>query len=79
MSEKFAFQPEIHVSQVNYSSRRVEQQQACTLYDDTNINVTTISTPLLIKYSFPERKYSLDLNAGVIIDSHIKIRYKGRS
>lgn len=72
VSEKIAFQPEVHMSQVNYSSTRVVRGQAYTMYDDTYINVTTISTPLLIRYSFPERKYSLQLNVGIVLDSHIK-------
>ena len=72
ISETLAFQPEVHLSQVNYSSTRVVRAQSVTLYDDTYINVTTISTPLLLRYSLPKRKYSMELNAGVTLDSHIK-------
>lgn len=71
VSERLAFQAEVHVSQVNYSSTHVVRRQY-TSYDDTYINATTISTPLVIKYSFPEKKYFLQLNAGLALDSHIK-------
>jgi hypothetical protein len=72
VSEKLAFQPEVHVSKVNYSSALVAEKPAFTLYNDVTINITTISIPLLLKYSFPGRKYFLHLNAGANLDAHIK-------
>jgi hypothetical protein len=72
VSEKFAFQPEVHVSQANYSSTRLGWYQPYLVYDDADINVTTVSIPLLLRYSFPERKYSAQLTLGVNLDSHIR-------
>jgi hypothetical protein len=72
VSHRVAFQSEFYLSQVNYSSKRVQQTVGVTRYDDMDIDLTTVSVPMSIRYTFPERTYSLQLNVGFNVDFHLK-------
>lgn len=77
VSSRMGLQPEVHVSRADYSLMQVAKGASYTVYEDTYINVTTVSVPLLIRYSFPERKYALKLSAGMNVDLHVKSDARG--
>lgn len=75
ITEKFAFQGEIHYIKSGYSSL-VVLNQSSTEYYDTYIDLTTLSMPLSLKYSFPEKKYGLYLQGGINYDYHLNSETK---
>ncbi|WP_436516384.1 hypothetical protein [Ekhidna sp. To15] len=71
IAEKIAFQGELHFLKSSYSSL-VELEGSSTQYHDTFIDLTTLSIPLSLKYSFPEKKYGLYLQGGINYDYHLR-------
>lgn len=69
--EKFAFQGEFHFTKSSYSSLVVLNSSSIKYYD-TYIDLSTLSVPLSLKYSFPEKKYGLYLQGGINYDYHIR-------
>ena len=70
ITEKIAFQGELHFLKSSYSSL-VELTRTSTQLHDTFIDLTTLSIPLSLKYSFPEKKYSFYLQGGINYDYHL--------
>jgi hypothetical protein len=70
ITEKIAFQGEIHFLKSDYSSL-VELKQPFNQYHDIFIDLTTLSFPLSIMYSFPEKKYGFYIQAGINYDYHL--------
>lgn len=71
IKEKIAFQGEIHYIKSSYSSLVVINNVSSTEYHDTYIDLRTLSMPLSLKYSFPEKKYGLYLQGGINYDYHL--------
>lgn len=69
--EKLSFQGEVHFIKSSYSSL-VVLNRSSTEYHDTYINLSTLSVPLSLKYSFPEKKYGLYLQGGINYDYQLK-------
>jgi len=75
ISERIAFQSEIHFIKSSYSSL-VIINNVSTEYHDTYIDLSTLSVPLSFKYSFPAKKYGLYLQAGINYDYHLNAKSK---
>lgn len=75
ITEKITFQGEIQFIKYNYSSL-VVLKRLTTEYHDTYINLSTLSMPFSLKYSFPEKKYGWYLQGGFCYDYHIKAEAK---
>ncbi|MEQ8553272.1 MAG: hypothetical protein RIC06_03340 [Cyclobacteriaceae bacterium] len=69
--ESIAFQGEFQIARPSYSSL-VVINGTTTEYHDTFIDLTTISIPLSLKYSFPEKKYGWNIQGGINYDYHLK-------
>ena len=69
ITEKIAFQGELHLLKSSYSS--LVELESPTEYHDTFIELTTLSIPLSLKYSFPEKKYGIYLQGGINYDYHL--------
>ncbi|WP_185154523.1 outer membrane beta-barrel protein [Fulvivirga sp. M361] len=70
ITEKIALQGELHFLKSNYSSL-VELKGSSTQFHDTFIDLTTLSIPLSLKYSFPEKKCGIYLQGGINYDHHL--------
>ncbi len=70
ITEKIAFQGELHFFKSSYSSL-VELESTPKGFHDTFIELTTLSIPLSLRYSFPEKKYGLYLQGGINYDFHL--------
>jgi len=71
ITENVAFQAELHFLKSSYSSL-VKLEGSSTQYHDTFIDLTTLSFPLSLKYSFPEKKYGLYIQGGINYDYHLR-------
>ena len=69
-TEKIAFQSELHYFKSSFSSL-VELGGSTTQFHDTYIDLTTLSIPLSLKYSFPEKKYGVYFQVGMNYDFHL--------
>ena len=70
--EKLSLQPEVYFTKSSYTGSVVLNTIASTEYHDTQIDLTTISIPVSLKYSLPKREYSGYLQGGFNFDYHIK-------
>lgn len=71
LSEKFAFQPEVHFSKSYYTSElRVSGLEVEDFYQ-TAIELQTLSIPLSVRYSLPERKLSAFVQFGAYLEYHL--------
>lgn len=70
LTERIAFQGEIHFVKSSYSSL-IEINRASTDYYDTYIDLSTLSVPLSLKYSFPEKWCGFYFQAGLNYDYHL--------
>lgn len=75
ISERFSFQSEIQFIKSNYSSL-IEINNPTKEIHDTYINLTTLSVPLSLKYSFPEKKYGWYLQGGIDGEYHLNAETK---
>jgi len=71
ITEKVAFQSEIHLMKSSYSSL-VEVGG----FQETFIDLTTLSIPLSVKYTFPKKGYGLYLQGGINYDYHLSSNTK---
>ncbi len=71
ITERVAFQGEIYFIKSAYSSM-VEFGDVTPEYHDTYIDLSTLSVPLSLKYSFPEKKYGWYLQGGINYEYHLK-------
>jgi len=69
-SDRLTFQPEIYLTKSSYSNT-VKTVGSHTEFDDTYIDLTTLSVPLSIKYFFPKKSYSFYLQGGFDNSYHI--------
>lgn len=69
ISERVAFQSEIHFIKSAYSS--FVKNGISTEYHDTYIDLSTLSVPLSLKYSFPEKRYGWYLQGGINYEYHL--------
>jgi hypothetical protein len=69
ITERIAFQGELHFLKSSYSS--LVELESPTEYHDTFIELTTLSIPISLKYSFPEKKYGIYLQGGINYDFHL--------
>ncbi|MFT7036614.1 MAG: hypothetical protein ACJA2S_005148 [Cyclobacteriaceae bacterium] len=70
ISERIALQGEVHFMKSSYSAL-VKLEGSSTQYHDTFIDLSTLSIPLSMKYSFPEKRFGLYLQAGLNYDHHL--------
>ncbi len=70
ITEKMAFQGELHFLRSSYSSL-VELPRSSIQIHDSFIDLTTLSLPLSLKYSFPEKRYGFYLQGGINFDYHL--------
>lgn len=70
ITEKITFQGEIQYMKSNYSSL-VVLNWSTTDYHDTYISLSTLSVPLSLKYSFPEKKVGWYLQGGINYDYNL--------
>jgi hypothetical protein len=71
ITEKIAFQGEIHFIKSSYSSLVILNNIPLTEYHDSYIDLSTLSIPLSFKYSFPEKRFGLYLQGGINYDHHL--------
>lgn len=71
ISERFAFQTEAQYSQTAFQSLVVVERSQSQEYHDTYIELSTISVPLSVKYSFPERAIGFFMQGGAQLNFHI--------
>lgn len=76
ITEKLSLQPEVHISKSSYAGSVTLNTVAATEYYDTQIDLTTLSLPISLKYSLPKRKYSGYLQGGFNLDYHIQAKTK---
>lgn len=69
VTERLAFQGEIHFIKSAYSS--LIKNGNSTEYHDIYIDLSTLSVPLSLKYSFPEKKYGWYLQGGASYEFHL--------
>jgi len=69
MTERIAFQSEIHFIKSAYSS--LVENGNSTEYHDTHIDLSTLSVPLSLKYSFPEKRCGWYLQGGINYEYHL--------
>ncbi|MCK9312048.1 MAG: PorT family protein [Bacteroidales bacterium] len=77
-SDRLTFQPEINLTKSSYSNL-IKIDGSYPEFKDTYIDLTTISVPLSLKYSFPKKGYSLYLQGGVDISYHIITKARAQS
>ncbi|MBD0404908.1 outer membrane beta-barrel protein [Flammeovirga sp. EKP202] len=65
-TDRIAFQSELHFTKSSYSSF-IETTSPIN-YFDTYVDINTLSIPLSLKYSFPEKKYGFYLQVGLNVD-----------
>lgn len=71
LNERIAFQSELHFIKSSYSAL-VEFNGTYKAFYDTFIDLSTLSVPLSLKYSFPEKRYGVYFQGGVDFDYHLK-------
>lgn len=71
ITERVAFQGEIHFIKSAYSSLVESDGVSSTAYHDTYIDLSTLSVPLSLKYSFPEKKCGWYLQGGINNEYHL--------
>ncbi len=76
IAEKLVVQGEIHIVNSSYSALVELNKSYQTEFHDTYIDLTTISVPVSVKYSFPEKKYSFYTQAGINYNFNIKTETK---
>lgn len=76
ITERIAFQGEIHFIKSDYSSLVVLNNYSSIEYHDAYIELNTLSIPLSLKYSFSEKKYGLHLHGGINYDYHLSTSSK---
>jgi len=75
IAENLAFQGEIQVRKSSFQGY-VEIKSGSTSYNDTYINLTTLSVPLSVKYTFPGQKFRLFALGGLLLDYQLQARSK---
>ncbi len=70
ITERMAFQGELHFLKSSYSSS-VELPMSFIQLHDTFIDLTTLSLPISLKYSFPEKRYGFYIQGGINFDYHL--------
>lgn len=71
ISEKIAFQSEIYFSKSSYSRLVEINNTYSTEFHDTYFDFTTITIPISIKYSTPEKDFSFFAQAGVFYNLNL--------
>lgn len=74
-AERIAFQPEVYFSQSSYTSI-IGLNNRNTEIHESFINLTTISVPLSIKYSFPGKKFMFYSQIGLSYEYHLDAEAK---
>jgi len=69
IAEEIELQGEIHYIKSSYSSLVVRSNMG---YFDTFIDLRTLSIPVSLKYSFPERKIGYYMQGGLNYDNHLQ-------
>jgi len=77
ISDKLSLQPEIHISKTDMASTRVEKVPFADfdLHFDTRIEYTTLSLPVSIKYTFPQKKWSWYMQAGFSFEHNFNTKF----
>jgi hypothetical protein len=75
ISERMAFQSEIYYRKSAFSGY-VEKRGTSLDYFDTYVNLTTLSLPLSVKYTFPGKRSHWYVQGGVAFDHHMQTRSK---
>ncbi|MEQ8239912.1 MAG: outer membrane beta-barrel protein [Cyclobacteriaceae bacterium] len=82
ITEKISFQGEFHFLKSSYSSLVILESptefisESPTEYHDTFIELSTLTIPFSMKYSFPEKKYGVYLQAGINYDYNLSSNTK---
>lgn len=74
LNENLAVQAEIQFIKSSYSSLTLINTS--TTYYDTYIDLSTLSVPLSLKYTFPEKRFGWYLQGGANLDYHVKLTSK---
>jgi len=76
-SENLSLQPEIHFSQTDIASTRAEKIDFAdfALHHDTRIKYTTLSVPVSVKYTFPQKKWSWYMQAGFSFEHNFNTEF----
>jgi hypothetical protein len=75
ISERIAFQSEIYFRKSAFSGY-VEKRGTSNDYFDTYVNLTTLSLPLSVKYTFPGKRSHWYVRGGIAFDHHLQNRSK---
>lgn len=79
VSEKFALQPEMHLSRSTYAEHFMLTKRHSVEYHTTNLQLTTLSIPVSLRYAFPERRYGFYVQGGVGFAFHLASKAEYRS
>lgn len=71
ISENLSLQTEVHYIKSSYQEL-VVLNEVFSEYHDSFIDLTTISIPVSIKYTFPKEKFDFYLESGMSYDYHLK-------
>jgi hypothetical protein len=72
MSDRMAFQAEVHFSKYKFSELRIRTPTGYVQYDSSSIDLTTLSFPIGARYLIANRRTSLYALASINYDMHLK-------
>jgi hypothetical protein len=70
--QRIAFQSEVQVIKSDFYSEVINTYSLGTDYHDTYIDLTTLSVPLSIRYTFSDQQNNLQLNGGINYINNLK-------
>ncbi|MFB9210974.1 hypothetical protein ACFFUR_04090 [Echinicola jeungdonensis] len=76
LSERISFQTEVHYFKSHYSSHLIIERSITEIHN-SNINLTTFSVPLSLKYTVPYEKFALSFQGGLNVDYHLEKKQNG--
>jgi hypothetical protein len=72
VNERIAIQADLFFVKAGFYSLIKGNQGLATYYYETNIDISTLAVPVMVKYTLPAGKYSFFLSAGAEFDSNFK-------
>ncbi len=70
VNERIAIQADLFYIKADFYSYVEGHQGLATTYYETNIDISTLAVPVMVKYTFPAGKYSFFLSAGMEFDTN---------
>ncbi len=74
ITERLYVQPELHITKTVFSALKASEGYTILYYDKINIDLTTLSLPLTIHYTFPKRNHTFVFHTGGLMDKHLSVK-----